>query len=557
MKQLLGPDGKPISSKQLDNKKAAAPQLGERYGQWAGEEVRLFQLPGGGAIAFDLRNLTLADFRQMKTHYQINSSLTILTFMLHQMEWHIESEDKKQATFLEENLRKLWSRLVRSKAQSLWAGYSPNVLQWDNDVAGRRVVLDKIKDLIPEDCRVNWKTVEGPKPSPTEAAPRFKVYDGIKQHGASRPIPVECSYWYPLLMNNGNYYGTRLLESAFQPWFFSTLMHLFANRYYERFGEPTPVGRAPYEDEVDVDGEAIKGNQLMGRILQSLRNRSTVVLPNEKTRFGDETTLDYDYQIEYLESQMRGADFERYMTRLDEEMSLSLFTPILMMRTADVGSYNLGNTHVQVYQWMLNAIAGDWKDYIDQYILRPFNQYSSPRGERAPRAEIKFTRMGKISAELLQAIITELFQKDAVKYNAREIGEMAGLTLEQVEEVTGEEQEPAAPTPREPERVDGEPADVAKQIVARLEPQVAKAFRSGTFGNEFEPELSHRRQMEEAIRNSGTPEAHARTGEFYDRMGSWLETTSSLGADEFDNSSAKFMRFLNAALESNLKQVMS
>jgi hypothetical protein len=52
---------------------------------------------------------------------------------------------------------------------------------------------------------------------------------------------------------------------------------------------------------------------------------------------------------------MRGADFERYMTRLDEEMSIGLFTPILLLRTADVGSYNLGQGHMQIYLWMLNA----------------------------------------------------------------------------------------------------------------------------------------------------------------------------------------------------------
>lgn len=544
----------------FQNKKAAPPALGERYGQWAGEEVRLMQLPGGGAVAFDLSNLTLADFRQMKTHYQINSSLSVLTFMMHQMEWHIECDDKKMTAQLEENLRDVWSRLVRAKSQALWAGYSPNVLQWENDVQGRRIVLSKVKDLIPEDCWVNWRTITVDN-GPNYGKAQFKIYDGIKQWGAAKPIPVENSYWYPLLMENGNYYGRRLLESAFQPWFFSTLMHLFANRYYERFGEPVPVGRAPYEDEVTVNGNAVKGNVLMGQILQSIRNRSVAVLPNEKTQFGDESTLDYDYQIEYLESQMRGADFERYMTRLDEEMSLAMFTPILMMRTADVGSYNLGTQHTQVYQWMLNAISGDWADYINKYILRPMNVLNSPRGLNAAPARIKFVRMGKVKAELLQAIVTELLQAGKAKVDVREIGELAGMTMEEIDEVTAEQGQPETPAPEEPAPpADGSPGSEARstgrEIAARLEQQVIKAFRNDSFGNDFSPSLGYRRQFIEALKIEGfVSDAQSRADEFYDHLSTWLTDMLDLGRAEF-NDATQFMRLFRAMMDNQIERAL-
>lgn len=556
MSGLLGPNGNPISSKQFSNKRVPAPATGEQYGQWAGEEVRMLNLPGGGAIAFDPSNLTLADLRRMTNHYQINSSLSVLTFMLHQMEWHVECEDAKMGDFLEETLSTVWSRLVRAMSQAFWAGFSPNALEWENDVEGRRIVLNKVKDLLPEDCTVNWKTVESAPHGETKIRTKFKVYDGIKHLGEPVPIPVENSYWYPLLMQNGNYYGKRILESAFQPWFFSTLMHLFANRYYERFGEPVPVGRAPYEDEIDVDGKSVRGNQLMGAILKQIRNRSVAVLPNEKTQFGDETTLDYDYQIEYLESQMRGADFERYMTRLDEEMSLAMFTPILMMRTADVGSYNLGTQHTQVYQWMLNAIAGDWTFYINKYLLAPLNYYNSPRGLNAARATIKFTKMGKITSELLQAIITQLFKSGAVKYDARQIGEMAGLTLEELDQVSPQEPAPDqnSPDPTPDTSDNSAPNTVATLIKERLERQVTKAFRAGNFDN-FSASLGFRRQMEEAIRRGGYTEAHVRAGEFYDRMESWLGMTCDLGAAEFRDS-VQFVRLLNVAIDSNLSQAL-
>jgi hypothetical protein len=149
-----------------------------------------------------------------------------------------------------------------------------------------KVMLTKIKDLIPEESAVNWKRVDGWAP-PGKMPPKLSIYDGIKQLAAPWPIPVENTFWYPMLMEHGDYYGRKLLRPAFQSWYFSILLHLFANRYYERFGEPTPVGRAPFEDEIDIAGQTMKGNQYMLNVLSQLRNRSVVVLPNDTTDLGD------------------------------------------------------------------------------------------------------------------------------------------------------------------------------------------------------------------------------------------------------------------------------
>lgn len=550
MSGLLGPNGKPISSSSFENKKAAPPRLGEQYGQWAGENVMLQNLPGGGTIAFDTSKLTLADFRQMRGHYQINSSLSILTFMMHQMDFHVESPNKKAAELVENQLRNVWSHLVRAMSQSFWAGYAPNVLQWENDYTGREVVLKKVKDLIPENSRVDWKDVQSHHGS--EGVYTHKVYDGIKQWGSPK-IPVDNSFWYPLLMENGNYYGRRLLESAFQPWFFSTLLHLFANRYYERFGEPTPIGRAPYDDEVDVSGQSVPGNELMKMVLQNIRNRSVAILPNTKTQQGSETTLDFDYQVEYLESQMRGADFERYMTRLDEEMSLAMFTPILMMRTADVGSYNLGTQHTQVYQWMLNAISGDWAFYINKYIIAPIVRYNF-NGRNIP-VQIKFTKMGKTSAQLLQTIIQHLLTSGTAKIDVREIGQMAGLSMEEIEQVVDEAPvvEPEEqPNPAEENQID----EVKRLMTKRVRAQIEKSFRNGAFGtDDFSLNMGYRRQLEDKVRAAGYSGPESRVRDIYNEMDSWATIASSLGAAEWETADAYMTGFgtkLNATFNAIL-----
>lgn len=572
MSVLYGPDGRPISSSMLKgvgNKKADAPKLGEAFGAWAGRDIQFVQLPGGGVVQFDLSKLTTQDFRGMRDHYQVNASLAVLSFMQHQSDWHIEHPDKKVADLCDATLREIWTPLNRSMSTANWAGYSPNVMDWDNDSENRSVVISKVKDLVPEESTVNWKTIEGWAPA-GKIPPKFKIYDGIKSSATPGwPIPVENTFWYPMLMENGDYYGRKLLRPAFTSWFFSLLVHLFANRYYERFGEPVPIGRAPFDDEISRpdpntgEYKTVIGNQYMLEMLQQLRSRSVVVLPNERTTNDTNGRPTFDYDIEYLESQMRGADFERYLTRLDEEISIGLFTPILLMRTADVGSYNLGVGHMQVYLWMLNAMNSDRAHYINNYILRRVVNFNvSPK---APNAKIVFRKMGNANAELLKDILTALIDKDEVRPDVRELGEMAGMTLKEIEQTLEEPTKPGEGDDKPPnENEDGatdrtraakEVRSTAHEIIERVRGQVVNAFREDTFGPELKISMGYKRKFEKALEADGYTDAVTRANFVYGKMDNWLLEVLPLGRREFSGPESfvsLFGRVLNVQIDGAL-----
>jgi hypothetical protein len=525
-----------------DHKKAPPPKMGPSFGNWAGHDSQFLTLPGGGVIQFDLSRLTLADYRAMRDHYQINSSLAVLSFMVHQIDWRIEGGTAASRAKIEENIRLMWTRIIRGFSQSFWAGYSPNALEFENDVDGRSIVLTKVKDLIPEECRVNWKTVEGYAP-PGHSRPRFKEFDGIKQHGAAYPIPPLNSLWYPLLMENGDYYGKKLLKPAFPSWFFSILIHLFANRYYERFGESTLVGRADFEETVHMDGAELNGRDAMARILTNLRNRGVVILPSDRVPVGDGSKSEYAFDIEYLESQMRGGDFERYLTRLDEEMSIGLFTPILLMRTADVGSYNLGVSHMQMYLWMLNALAGDIKEYMDRYIVNRLKDFNY--GPNHPRMEWVPRKLGKENQEMSRAVVTELLRSGKIEIDYEELSTITGLTIEKAREVVEPPPEPGDDElvdddPKDDDRVGtprgrpkrtaprgaGEPRATTKKISARLTEQAS------IHGRKFK--LPFVAAFRESLKDAGlAPEAAQElTDQTFERWNLWLADVLSTNVFE-------------------------
>src|ERR1035437_5997061 len=272
--------------------------LGNAFGDWTGRDLSYLRLPGGAMLQFDLTRLTLNHFRNMKDHYQINVSICVLMFMMHMVDWHIDVAEggaagKNIADQIERNLRDKWTGLIRGYGQSLWAGYSPMVIDYINNPVTGYSEIDQFKDLAPEDCKVHWDHVKGWAP-PDHVQPTFNVYGGIDQMGRTFPIPAENSLWYPLMMENGNYFGKKLLRPAFPSWFFSILMHLFSNRYFERFGEPLPIGRADFEAQYD-DGKGgqVSGKNAMETILMNLRNRAVAVLPSDR----DRDTKMYDFDI--------------------------------------------------------------------------------------------------------------------------------------------------------------------------------------------------------------------------------------------------------------------
>lgn len=548
-------------------KKAPPPKTGPAFGHWAGRDLKTLQLPGGGLLQFDLNRLTLADFRSMRDHYQVNASLTVLSFMLHRMDWRIECEKPEIAEFIEWNMRQVWTRMIRAISQSYWAGFSPTVIEYENDNLARdgkgALVISKFKDLVPEECEVNWKKVDGYAP-PGFIKPQYKIYDGIKQQGIRWPIPADNTLWYPLLMENGDYKGKKLLRSAFSSWYFSILMHLYANRYYERFGEPLPIGRAPYDDDVMVDGKTVSGREAMENILLNLRNRAVVVLPDERVQLS-ENRSEFAYDIEYLESQMRGADFEKYMTRLDEEITLGLFTPLLLLRGASGGgSYNLGVQQMQMYLWMLNALAGDMKEYIDRYVIDRLKVYNF--GPNAPRATWEYRQMGKENIETMRAIITELLRNDKVGVDLNQLGAAVGLTISEVEQLssTGSDpyadpdaiSDPAADSDagentavdtrpardrtdrkRATQRGVGTPRRTQRAIAARIAGQVTKSYERGGFTSP--PKMGFRRSVVDDLCAEGLSydEAASGTEWLYSRMNAWLADVAAVptlyaGADE-------------------------
>lgn len=536
MSQLLGPDGNPISHYARESRRK--PVIGPIAPTWQGTRGgTTMSLPDGGMLQFDTSRLTLGDCRRMAEHPQIASSLYLLTFMVHQMDWQLVGGPARVREHCAKNLEQIWTPLIRSMSLAFKFGFSPNALEWKNGVGNNRIWIDQIKDLVPETVDVRWKSIDGAPMYDTEGKKiidpvtgrarrnKVEIFDGIRVEGDT-VIPAKNSLWYSLLRENGEMRGTKLLRNAFRPWYFHNLVMLYSNNYYERFGSPLPVGRAPYDDQINVgtatSPKYMSGPEVMLNVLEGIKNRSVVVMPSQRTAAGlSDNNPDQDYSMEYLESSLRGAEFTDYLNYLNEEMSMALFTPLLLMRTGSNGSYGQSTTHMQVWQLMLNALAGDLREYINRYVLKRMAHENF--GEHVEPPTIEFRKMGKAQAETMRGIMIELLRSDKVGVDVDELGDQIGLTLTEIEELTGEDlpADPGDPeaiqsegdpnVPRKDKRIgrerrgtgippkeSGEATAVSKKVALRLVDQIStKGSKPPTFAWGFQ------RQLEEAFDAEG------------------------------------------------------
>lgn len=542
MTVLYGPNGDVILHARSAEKK---PLVGELVTPWNGERyLDGGLLPSQLNLGFDSRKLTIPDFRLMREHHQVSMSLNLVSMMMYQRKWRLGGDRQKEVKHCTDNLKEIWPRLVRAMSKSLWAGYSPCALQWENDIVAGKLWLTKVKDLRPEECSVRWKEVRGvvergkqgswmPDVPGIGVKHKVDVFDGIHQRGYS-DIPVTNSFWYPLLMEDGDFYGRKLLAAAFRPWYFSMIMHLYANRYMERFAEPTPVGRAPFDDTIKIGDKEYSGNKLMASLLQMQRNGSALILPNSRSVDAIKNDAVYDYTIEYIESQMRGAEFDRVIAMYDEEISLALFTPLLLMRNMDVGSSNLGVVHTQTWLTILNALSMDWEEYINRYILRPMAIHNF--GPRAKIPWIEFEPLGRTDAETIRAILQSLLSANKIEFNLEQLSDACGLEVKKAVEITAEDEpvpgvvkrDPATGqvidtkrTPSGDNRV-GRPGKntaptgtakvkaVAARIAARVHDQATRTFATGEFGSDWAPDLGFRKQFVDTLIELGVDDWDAR-----------------------------------------------
>ena len=370
--------------------------------------ILIQRLPDG--TQYNADDVSIKTYRKMRLDPQISACLNVIKFTMQKIDWYVEG-DKEAKEVLEQSISNVWNDLIRSTTKGLWAGYSPNTKVFT--LKNGKIVLKKLRDLAPETCKVK-----------TDKNGNF---DGFIQevNANTNYIPPQYAFWYANQMEDGDLYGNSMIKPAYKPWYFAELIHLFANRYYERFGEPVVLGRAPVGSVLeDSSGNKLDALQQIQSTIDNLRNHASISIPSDRDDNGN-----FVYDISYLESQMRGVDFDVYMKRLDLEKARAIFVPDLLLGSGNVGSYALGLEHKATFITGIMGIVDDMFEFFNKYIAKQIIELNYPNQE----AKLKYTPLSRVTEDAIMDIVRDMVSSGKVAPEIQSMSDRIGIPLTETE----------------------------------------------------------------------------------------------------------------------------
>jgi len=461
----------------------SAIKIGKTLGVIGGHTLMPpYNLPDG--TFYNPSEIAISTYRKMRKDYQISACLNVLAFTIQKMDWYLDGGEPKVREFCEKSIKKVWNQLVKVMAKSFWAGYSPSTKVFEYDEQLKGINYKQIRDLAPETCRVKLD--------------KNGNFNGFIQYAGQineQIVEPKYSFWYANQIEDGNMYGLSMLEAAYNPWYYSEIMHLFANRYYERFGEPAVVTRGPgTEDVKDSDGTPIDAISSMKGVGEGLKSHSVVGIPSDRDDNGN-----YLFDIEYLESQMRGVDFDTYLKRLDMEKSRAIFVPDLLLGTGRVGSYELGKEHKATF---INGVMGmmdNFSEFIDKYITTQLVEYNFGTKSKVP--DFTYLPMSKTSEDSLVTIVASYLKGNPEVLNLEKLAPKLGIPLKdavEVAKITDENiknniQDNKNTSNKDENNIDKINPDIRRKQFQRIENYVRNIYKSGSLENEKIRDLNNTR----------------------------------------------------------------
>lgn len=343
---------------QLDASARGRPPLGERTRHGAGYLTGLAAARLGpyrpGAVGIEAK-------KRMRLDPQIALGLAAIKAPVMNVArdggWWIEGRSEEIVETVADLLRPLVRPLFRSCLNAVEFGHQAHEKVWELRTLGTGAAFyayRKLKDLEPGTFELY--------------ADEHGRYAGLRQRHMDEPIPPEKTFVMTLDREWGNLYGRGRLDAAYEPWYWSSVIYQFANRYFERKADPVVKGYAPPEVRPDPRTGADQHNlDALNAELGSLRSSGSIALPDERDEHGNRR-----WDVEYLLDDQRGEMFRHYIEHLDARKLRALFVPERSLtQDGSVGSHAAARQYADTFLLMESGLLTDLVGQVNRHVVRP------------------------------------------------------------------------------------------------------------------------------------------------------------------------------------------
>ena len=270
--------------------------------------------------------------------------------------WWIEGGSADVRRLTTELVRPLIRPLVRSCLNAVEFGHQAHEKVWElRTIRGATFyAYRKLKDLEPGTFELY--------------ADDNGRYAGLQQPHMDGPIPPGKTFVMTLNKAWGNLHGRGRLDAAYEPWYWSSVIYMFANRYFERKADPVIKAHGPAEIRPDPQTGAEENTlDSLNDSLGSLRSSGAIALPDERDEHGNRR-----WDVEYLLDDQRGEMFRKYLEHLDAKKLRALFVPERSLtQDGAVGSQAAARQYADTFLLMEAGLLQDIVGQVNAHVIRP------------------------------------------------------------------------------------------------------------------------------------------------------------------------------------------
>jgi len=270
--------------------------------------------------------------------------------------WWIEGGSDEIRDLVSDLVRPMIRALFRSCLNAVEFGHQAHEKVWELRTVpgGTFYAYRKLKDLEPGTFEL--------------FADENGRYAGLKQPHMDKPIPPAKTFVMTLNKEWGNLYGRGRLDACYEPWYWSSIIYLFANRYFERKADPVMKAYGPPEMRLNPEtGAEEHALDSLNTTLASLRSSGSIALPDERDEHGNRR-----WDVEYLLDDQRGEMFKSYLEHLDAKKLRALFVPERSLtQDGSVGSHAAARQYADTFLLMEAGLLQDIVGQVNEFVIQP------------------------------------------------------------------------------------------------------------------------------------------------------------------------------------------
>lgn len=330
-------------------------------------------------------------YREMRDNDPVvGAMLYAIDKVVTRLEWHVEGEDERTATFVQECLDDMsdsWDATLQNILSMLVYGWSFHEIVYKI----RRGATGETKTHSRyNDNRIGWR--KWPVRA-QETLDEWMLDDkggihGMEQMdpssgGGLRKIPIEKALLFRTSTNRNNPEGYSLLRNAYRPWFYKRRIEEIEAIGIERDLAGLPMAFVPPEFLSTTASPQQKA--VLNSITQIVQNvkrneQEGIVFP---AAYDEQGNRIFDLQL-LSASGGRQFDTGAVIQRYDQRVAMSLLSDFLLLGSDRVGSFALGTAKIDLWTLAVDSISKSIAEVVNQYAIPKLLKLNAMRIDKLP-----------------------------------------------------------------------------------------------------------------------------------------------------------------------------